>query len=249
MAWYARRPLARIDLDTAVDPGIRLLAAHLEESTRRTITVFDTTVEQGIPSVWAIAVDRAGGPDRATALCAGGAHVDPERAVVNALRELGPILASVDRSYRQNRERVAAMIDDSDLVRSMGDHSLLYADRDAFPRLEFLFASRESRSLVDMAERSIPVSDDLGRDVEHAIGRYLADGLDVLVVDQTTAEHRAADLACVKVIVPGTLPMTFGHSMRRVDGLPRLFTVPSQLGDPAPPATTDDLNPHPHPFP
>ena len=249
MAWYARRPLARIDLDTAVDPGIRLLAAHLEESTRRTITVFDTTVEQGIPSVWAIAVDRAGGPDRATALCAGGAHVDPERAVVNALRELGPILASVDRSYQQNRERVAAMIDDSDLVRSMGDHSLLYADRDAFPRLEFLFASRESRSLVDMAERSIPVSDDLGRDVEHAIGRYLADGLDVLVVDQTTAEHRAADLACVKVIVPGTLPMTFGHSMRRVDGLPRLFTVPSQLGDPAPPATTDDLNPHPHPFP
>jgi ribosomal protein S12 methylthiotransferase accessory factor len=249
-AWYARRPLPGIDLASARDPQVRMLAAHLEEETSRTVTVLDTTVEQGLPCVWAIAVDRTGDTGRAKAVCAGGSHLVPERAVLNALCELGPILASVDRSYAEHRGRVKAMAADSSLVRSMSDHSLLYADSSAFSRLEFLFSSPQRRSLEEMTARSIPISsDDLTQDVEHAIERYLRTGLDVLVVDQTTSEQRAGELACVKVVVPGTAPMTFGHDMRRVDGLPRLLDVPRILGDPAPPSTVAELNPFPHPFP
>ncbi|MFE7781022.1 TOMM precursor leader peptide-binding protein [Streptomyces nigrescens] len=250
MAWYGQRPLPVIDLASARDPRLRLLAAHLEEENDRTITVLDTTVEQNIPCVWAIAVGRPGDTARARAVCAGGSHIDPERAVLNALCELGPILASVDRSYEQRREHVTAMTKDSQLVRTMGDHSLLYAAPEVFDRLAFLFASQEGRSLPEMAAKSVRVSpDDLTQDVEQVIGRYLETGLDVLVVDQTTPEHRSAALACVKVIVPGTVPMTFGHGMRRVHGLPRLFDVPRLLGDRNAPATIEDLNPHPHPFP
>lgn len=250
MAWYGRRPLARVDLASARDPRVRLLAAHLEEETDRTLTVLDTTVEQGVPCVWAIAVDRTDDPGRARALCAGGSHIDPERAVLNALCELGPILASVDRAYAGQRARVAEMAADSGLVRTMGDHSLLYADASVFSRLEFLFASGRSVALRDMARRSVPVSPtDLTEDVLRTVRRYVGSGLDVLVVDQTTPEQEGAGLSCVKVIVPGTLPMTFGHGMRRIDGLPRLFDVPRLLGDPAPPASAADLNPFPHPFP
>lgn len=250
IAWYARRPLPRIDLGSARDPRVRLLAAHLEEETSRTITVLDTTVEQGLPCVWAIAVDHTDRTGRAKAVCAGGSHLVPERAVLNALCELGPILASVDRSYAEHRGRVTAMAADSSLVRNMSDHSLLYADPSVFSRLEFLFSSPERRSLEEMTARSIPIStDDLTQDVEHAIDRYLRTGLDVLVVDQTTSEQRAGGLACVKVVVPGAAPMTFGHGMRRVDGLPRLLDVPRLLGDPTPPSTVAGLNPFPHPFP
>ncbi|MET7345204.1 TOMM precursor leader peptide-binding protein [Streptomyces sp. NPDC087866] len=250
MAWYARRPLPRVDLASAADPRVRLLAAHLEEETDRTVTVLDTTVEQGIPCVWAIAVDRTDDPGRARALCAGGSHIDPERAVLNALCELGPILASVDRTYPGQRARVSEMAGDSGLVRTMGDHSLLYADASVFSRLEFLFASGRSVTLPAMVRRSVPVSPtDLTEDVLRTVGRYLDTGLDVLVVDQTTPEQEGAGLSCVKVIVPGTLPMTFGHGMRRVEGLPRLFDVPRLLGDPAPPSSGGDLNPFPHPFP
>ncbi|MGW4795707.1 TOMM precursor leader peptide-binding protein [Nonomuraea sp. NPDC004297] len=246
MTWYARRPVAAIDLGTARDPRLRMLAAHLEERTGRTITVLDTTVEHGVPTVWAIAVDRDGG-ERARAVCAGGAHLDPERAAGNALRELGPILASVERAYRQHRARVSAMAADPALVTTMGDHSLLYADPAVFSRLEFLFAAQRRRSLDELG---VPVSpDDLTEDLERAVGRFLAAGLDVVVVDQSTPEQSGAGLSCVKVIVPGALPMTFGHGMRRVTGLPRLFRVPRLLGDPAPPVTPADLNPHPHPFP
>jgi ribosomal protein S12 methylthiotransferase accessory factor len=48
-----------------------------------------------------------------------------------------------------------------------------------------------------------------------------------------------------KVIIPGTLPMTFGHHNRRPHDLPRLYEVPPGLGYPRP----DGINPYPHPFP
>ena len=65
----------------------------------------------------------------------------------------------------------------------------------------------------------------------------------MLAVDQTTPEHRAADLSCAKVLVPGLLPMTFGHAHRRL-GLPRLQTARARSG--LPPAPVRTL---PHPFP
>ena len=71
---------------------------------------------------------------------------------------------------------------------------------------------------------------DLRDDLQAVIDRYLGTGLDVIVVDQTTPEHRAGGFSCAKVIIPGTLPMTFGHHHRRVTGLPRLYEIPRMLG-------------------
>jgi ribosomal protein S12 methylthiotransferase accessory factor len=74
-------------------------------------------------------------------------------------------------------------------------------------------------------------------------------GLDVLVVDQTAPEHRAGGFACVKVLVPGALPMTFGHDLRRHHGIPRLAEVPRRLGYRDRPLPPEEVNPYPHPFP
>jgi ribosomal protein S12 methylthiotransferase accessory factor len=90
---------------------------------------------------------------------------------------------------------------------------------------------------------------DLVDDLNEVLGRYLGSGLDVIVVDQTTAEHRAGGFACVKVLIPGTVPMTFGYHNRRVDGLPRLYDIPHRLGHRSRALLHDELNPHPHPFP
>ena len=250
MAWYGQRPLPVIDLASAHDPRVRLLAAHLEEENDRTITVLDTTVEQNIPCVWAIAVGRPGDTVRARGgVCRGFAHRPGAGGAERALRtrsdprERGPLL----RTAPGARHR-----DDQGLAPGPNDGRPLSAVRRSggLSRLAFLFASQERRSLREMAAKSIRISpDDLTQDVNQVVGRYLETGLDVLVVDQTTPEHRRAALACVKVIVPGTIPMTFGHGMRRVHGLPRLFDVPRLLSDPSAPATIEDLNPHPHPFP
>ncbi|HKN56760.1 MAG TPA: YcaO-like family protein, partial [Amycolatopsis sp.] len=85
--------------------------------------------------------------------------------------------------------------------------------------------------------------------LQAVIDRYLGTGLDVIVVDQTTPEHRAGGFSCAKVIIPGTLPMTFGHHHRRVTGLPRLYEIPRMLGYHPDRLDPRNINPHPHPFP
>jgi ribosomal protein S12 methylthiotransferase accessory factor len=73
--------------------------------------------------------------------------------------------------------------------------------------------------------------------------------LEVIVVDQTTPEVKRMGLHCVKVIIPGMLPMTFGYHLTRLDGLERVLRVPMELGYARKPLTREQLNPHPHPFP
>jgi ribosomal protein S12 methylthiotransferase accessory factor len=73
--------------------------------------------------------------------------------------------------------------------------------------------------------------------------------LDVIVVDQTTPELLRNGLYCVKVLIPGMLPMTFGHRLARLEGLDRVLRVPVELGYAKQPLTREQLNPHPHPFP
>ncbi|MGH3692940.1 MAG: YcaO-like family protein [Pseudonocardiaceae bacterium] len=90
---------------------------------------------------------------------------------------------------------------------------------------------------------------DLSADLHETVGRYLDTGLDVIVVDQTGPEHAAEQFACVKVIVPGAVPMVFGYDNRRIHGLDRLYRVGHELGYHPRPLTHDELNPYPHPFP
>ena len=70
----------------------------------------------------------------------------------------------------------------------------------------------------------------------------------MIVVNQTAPEHRAFGLHCVKVLIPGTLPLTYGHGRRRLRNLPRLLTVPHRLGHTDGPLSVADINQLPHPF-
>ena len=252
MTWYARLPVARIDLSSARDRSIPMLAGTIEAETGYRLQAFDTTMEHGIPSVWAMAVRPPGAAQPALA-CSAGAHLDPERAISGALCELGPILVDLVAKYPDVAERSRAMVSDPSLVAAMDDHSVLYASDEACGRLDFLTESARSRSLADMrsGHRSATTlqNDDLTDDLTDMVSRLRTHGLDVIVVDQTTPEHRAEGFSCVKVIVPGMLPMTFGHGNRRIHGLPRLFEVPRLLGYRDRAMPPQDVNPHPHPFP
>ena len=248
MTWYARLPVPRVDLDSAADRRIPLLAELVGQRLGYEVMVFATALEQRVPAFWTMAVDRVGGPGRPALMCAAAAHPDPERALRSALNEVGPGIDGLRRRY--DAEAASRMLAEPDLVRVMDDHGLLYGHPDAAARLGFLPADGPRRALSELAGAGEwPQHDDLADDLAGLVGRYLGSGLDVVAVDTTSPEHRAGDLACAKVIVPGTLPMTFGHPFRRTHGLPRLATVPRRLGfrdDDLPEAA---INPDPHPFP
>ncbi|MGY6020851.1 TOMM precursor leader peptide-binding protein [Streptomyces spinosirectus] len=242
--WYTRTVPPTIDLDSCHDPRVPLQAGAISSSTGYRVHAFDITTDYGIPAVWVMAAH----PDRKgpALLCTAGAGLDPERALLNALNELGPILSDVIRRYPAEEERAAQMVRDPHSVVTMPDHSALYAHPEAAHRLDFLFGGPTiGVDEVGGPDRLRPDRDDLTADLRAAAERVG----EVLVVDQTTPEHRAGGFTCVKVLVPGAVPMTFGYRNRRIDGLPRLLNLPRRLGRLDADLTRAQLNPDPHPFP
>jgi ribosomal protein S12 methylthiotransferase accessory factor len=250
LTWYARLPVPEIDPAT-LDERNALHLAALRAETGYGIRLFDITTEHGLPAVWALAT-AAPGADLPAAFCTAGAHLSGRRAVMGAVAELGDMLTNGIQYYRspEVRARAAAMAEDSFAVVDMEDHPLLYNDPRAADRLGFLTAGLPSRAASEVGAGTEEfAAGDLGELMRSVVRRYTESGLDVVVVDQTPDELRAMDLHAVKVLIPGTLPMTFGHRHRRISGLPRLLEVPHRLGYTRRPLTEDELNTEPHPFP
>ena len=250
MTWYGRLSAARLDLASAEDPTLPLMAERLAERDGYQVHAFDTTVEHGVPSVWVMAVHPSDDPRQVKAFCAGGAGFDPERALMAAILEMAVMIPRQSTTLANEYGRVSAMVEDPRNVRVMDDHSLLYAHPKAFDRFAFLFQKQELNPIgKHYAGAFRPRNPDIGDDLREVVARLSQWGLQVVSVDQTTAEHRAEGFSCAKVIVPGLVPMTFGHDYRRLTGLPRLLTVPRVLGHRERDLTPEELNPHPHPFP
>lgn len=251
LTWYARMPAPRLDLASARDRTVPMQAAAIAAETGYEVLAFETTVEHGIPCVWTMAV-HPGDPGAAPKMvCAAGAHPSLEHAVLNGLSELGPILVDLIRRFPNDADRARLMVADPTLVATMPDHSTLYGAAEAFDRLQFLTGSGRVRRLDEPphSQQEAFRNEDLSDDLREALKRFLDNGMDVIVVDQTTPEHRVGGFSCVKVLVPGSMPMTFGYHHRRTLGLPRLGSVPTLLGHRREPLAYKELNQHPHPFP
>jgi ribosomal protein S12 methylthiotransferase accessory factor len=252
LTWYRRLALPEVRLDGA--------GGELDELLRKTrlftgfsVRCFLATMEYGMPSFWLAAENTdpaatAGGP---VVLAGSGAHPDPRQAIVAGLYELAGIALATRHGYAARRVDAQRMYRDPTLIRRMPDHSLVGALPEARPRYDFLLDGGHG----DIALEDVPAlpgtwprERDLRNALSDAVGGILGVGLDVLVVDQTMPELRRHGLHCVRVLVPGLVPMTFGHLNRRTRGLPRLtngtgIPYPSQL-DPG-----EEAGCVPHPFP
>lgn len=247
LAWYGRLPVREILTGGARDREIGFLLDKAEAHGYR-VHLFDVTLDLEVTTVWGLAVSPGDGRPRS--FSAAGTHPDPEQAVLGALREVVPDALLYQRKAEHTDEALRRMLRDPDQVRTIDDHVALYTLPEAFERLEFLFAGG-TIPLADVAPGwrdrwARPTLDDsLAALVAHLGGR----GLDVIAVDVTAPEQRELGQRSVKVLVPGTLPMTFGAAHRRTWGLPRLLEVPHRLGYWPRPRTHGELALHPHPFP
>ncbi|MFC5666090.1 TOMM precursor leader peptide-binding protein [Kitasatospora misakiensis] len=235
MAWYGRTPLPRIDLATVPDRRIPLVAERIERQGYR-VHVFDSTREHGIPSFWTLAEDISG-TGRPRAVSTGGSGLRPAEAILAALHELSQTVEYVTVLAFDPRwsERARYLADHPDEVVSMADHLLCAANPGTFDRYSFLLDDPVTSTWQQGLERWYwPSHADIGADLDESVRRFAAAGMDVVAVDTTSMEQTAGGFRCVKVMAPGSVPMTFGHAARRVTGLPRLSEV---------------RNPHPHPFP
>ena len=247
MTWYARLPLPRLDLRSAPDRELRWMTDRLEAVAGYDMYLYNSTMEHGIPSVWALAKNKK---ERGVNLiCAAGAHPDPIRAAKSAIHEVAGMLLTVSEKFEENRQQYERMLLDPYQVVQMEDHSMLYGLKQAEERLDFLL--NDDRPMQTFAEAFEPKgwNADLTDDLKAMLHVFRQLNLEVIVVDQTTPETRRNGLYCVKVLIPGMLPMTFGQHLIRVTGLDRVLRVPAELSYSPEPLSPEQLNPYPHPFP
>lgn len=248
LTWYRRLSLPRLRPATARQHPVEAQLRMVERETGYQVQLYDQTSENGIPSVWALArYPGPSNPDRPALVCAAGAHPSLEKAALNALSELGPFLNDFIARFPSLTEQAERMVDDFSLVRTMEDHSTLFGSPRMRHHLDFLDGGPEVSFAEAERNSGQFTGDSMADDLLEMIGRFTAEGQEVLVVDQTTDEHRAGGLSCVKVLVTGSLTMTFGHHLRRLEGISRLDTVPVRLGLHPGADTSDPVVPHPFP--
>lgn len=230
MAWYAETPLNTIKPPD--DPILLHCTDRLEELGYE-LLLLNATNDIGIPAVLALARTDQNLP---RAFFAAGASPDPVAAMRSAVAEVAVDVESfADRARAKpeqyRRERLLKLLEDPTLVRSMDDHVAVNTLPEAANRYAFL-VEEEQVELEDQRDHT-----DLKELLDHYAEKLGKQGLEVLAVDQSDPHTvNRLGLHSAKVIVPGALPMTFGHLHRRTHGLPR-------LGDRA----SKPL--HPHPFP
>ena len=132
--------------------------------------------------------------------------------------------------------------DHSDIL-TFEDHIRYYADERRAEAASFLVASPETRGI-----REIPTLGGVTFDERRAelVARFERAGTRVYAVDVTSPDVRTTGLRVVKAIAPGLCALDVVHTARFL-GAARLLSEMDTLT--RPPATVEDLNPFPHPFP
>ncbi|MEX2462397.1 MAG: TOMM precursor leader peptide-binding protein [Paenibacillaceae bacterium] len=246
ITWYAKLPVPRLNPYSSSNQELQLMIERLQAVADYEVHLFNITMENEIPSIWALAKSR--NPGKMNLFCAAGAHLDSVRAAKSAIHELAGMVLMLQEKFETGREEYAQMLQDPFLVQRMEDHLMLYSLPEAEERLQFLLDKQRPLRMFEEEFKQRVNHLDLTDDLKDILQVFRSLNLNVIVVDQTSPETLRNGLYCVKVLIPGMLPMTFGHHLTRVTGLERVLRIPAELGYVQQPLTVEQLNSHPHPF-
>ncbi|MGV7002168.1 TOMM precursor leader peptide-binding protein [Priestia megaterium] len=223
ISWYTKRPLKKIRRSSISNETINLMIAKFEYEKDYQLNFYDMTLDSQVPCILAVAKNNT--DEGINILCAAGCNLDINKAIEGALHELCGILDALQKKFHQRKNELLKMSRNYSLVRSMEDHALLYGLKELESEFDFLLKNNGEIDIHEIC--SLPFTNNLYTDIEEILKQFKKLDLDIVVVDQTSGEIKEDHLSCVKVIVPGMLPMTFGHNMRRIQGFKRLYTIPN----------------------
>lgn len=211
--WYARREVARVDLRDCADPFVHAMLARLGAEGLE-VDCYD--IRCGLPpAVFAVRIRDPALRFGPAALYAAGAHLHRDGALRAALGEAVTFVYRYEEKEKKEKMlRAETLLDDPGQVKTMADHSLQCWPARALAERSFAAAAGPA-----LAWSALPAPDaarpttQLLRDLVDAT---LGVAADVIVIDQGFEPYRSRGVHCVKVLAPGLLPMTFGHSYRRI---------------------------------
>jgi len=242
ISWLFRHVRRKVLVDDA-ELRAKLQAAFASDRSDVSLELFDLTVDVPICSMLAILRRPA---EFGPAVClSAAARLSPPAAVRKCLVELGQGLPYLRFMMAQLREWVP-LPDHSDLT-TFDHHVMLYNKQPQLADAALAFyrdAGAEPLSAIPQL-----ATGRLKGDVERCVDLLAQAGHEVIVVDITTPDVRAAGFSVVRVLVPGLIPLHSNHRLPHL-GVERLREVPWRFGwvergrDPL--ATINRL---PHPFP
>jgi ribosomal protein S12 methylthiotransferase accessory factor len=205
--WYNRLRRPGVDLESIGDPYVDTLRGFYA-SMGRSLSMIDITADLGVPTFVGVS-HRLDHPVQ-DIIVGFGAHPDPRIAAMRALTEVNQFLPAVERRDAEGNTRY---LED--------DVATLDWWRTATVATEPWVVPDPAQPVRSLADHPAPTSRDLADLVRDCVDRARAQGLEVIVLDQTRPD---LDLSVVKVIVPG-----MRHFWRRL-GPGRLNDVPVRLG-------------------
>ncbi len=216
--WYNRLRRPGIDLANSADPWItRLLQDY--GSIEREVWALDLTTDLRITSVVVLSRDLQGGPERI--LMGLGCHLDPRIAVQRALAEMNQMLGIANANLAEDR-----LVDWETLewLKTSTVANQPYLQPDPVAPL---------RRIEELPDHH---SGDLLLDIQYCCHCVEAQGMEVLVLDQT---RELVGLPVMKVVVPG-----LRHFWARY-APGRLYDVPVKMGQLPDKLREEELNPIP----
>ncbi|MFD1674321.1 TOMM precursor leader peptide-binding protein [Alicyclobacillus fodiniaquatilis] len=251
--WYGKLPVPELRIDQHCPDKVLKTVSMLEQKGYR-VRLFNISHDLHIPAVVATAelLDKNVFP-RVTA--SSSCHLNPYEAAYGALRELAVQVLYLEGVSEKKRAEARAMFEDSSKMRDIMDHVLLAALPEAYSRWRFLLEREDDGQVKTIAETYQGVSgryqmesQDIRLILNAVLNELHTHGFEVIVMNQTNVEASYADLHALKVLIPGMMPITFGHGLERWQGLQRIFELPYQMGYADHILTSADLNAYPHPF-
>ncbi|MEX5717407.1 TOMM precursor leader peptide-binding protein [Geodermatophilus maliterrae] len=214
--WYNRTTMPGVDVAAFGDHRLEEMRGH-HASIGRELWALDVTADLGVPTMVAVSRDTRGAEERI--LLGFGAHPDPVTALRRAFAEVNQMLP------------MAA----ADPARS-GDPDWAWWAQHATRANQPHLGPDPTVALRRPADFAHEPRQDVRDEVETLVAALAAQGLELLVLDQTRPD---VGIPVVRVVVPGLRSFW----ARFAPG--RLFDVPVRLGRLAHPRALRDLNPVP----
>jgi len=218
--WYNRLAKPGVDIATFGEPYLLELADHYRQHYQREVWALDLTSDLGIPVFVAVSMI-AEGPEQHL-LMGLGCHLDARIALQRAFAEMNQMLGMAHRGV------------DGEL--SVEDDEVLAWLRHATLANQPYMAADPGQPRSQFSDFPLQHSGDFLRDINHCRSLVEAQGMEMLVLNQTRAD---VGMPVVKVVVPG-----LRHFWARF-APGRLYDVPVKMGWLKKPLSEAELNPIP----
>ncbi|MDX6448807.1 MAG: ribosomal protein methylthiotransferase accessory factor [Gaiellaceae bacterium] len=239
LTWYGRLSLPRLDWSSA--PELVAFDDRYFRASGLAYSAIDLSCFHDVPTV--VGIVRGTTADGAPLAVGAAAASTVGAAWQDALGEAFAVRAWARAMSHEGRVRRFA--DDFSDLDGFDDHIRFYANPEHATHAAFLDASLEERAMGEV----LPLEgEDVTSQIEALCRRLAARGVTAYAVDVTAPDIADAGLRVAKVVAPELQPLDVAYDARYLGGA-RLYRAAFELGLRGEPATFDDVNPYPHPFP